>query len=505
VLDGAHRLSVLRAWMIDDWGDKAGEFYGKNENFEDIIQAAHAARDAVNQSIGPFKAFEEARAQFDEIALAGGAPMQLMSPAKAQMARFYLDTFGSNRTLHAQWEDGDYAAAEESFLVINRQGVQLDDLESLLIEYRNGSMARVIMSIANAGAAGHYWPEPPVLEPLAEPLKEKLSTFNARCSELHRTLFVPPFDATVRDINVPLIFAPGHFRLQQHLIELLPLLSEGAPVDSDGIKKLLGKDSDGLVQDMIINADTLLSLVEDKLEHIGGRGNGSRSLALVPLIYWYNRRAAFVRALMYGWMHWLLSGSASEIQSRKIALSSVRGELEDALTRFKDEFAEIQHRAGAGFKSLGKITNFIQELVTLLIETRDADNETREKRLETLFDAKPSKISSRGGRSRSFSRISRAEINVRALLGSPLRCEICGGVVDLKQGVQYDHKLLYSAGGTSAPDNGRATHPFCNLFRDRIDKLRSGREVVELPPLLEIGSSERPFVQLRLFDSFPGE
>lgn len=505
VLDGAHRLSVLRAWMIDDWGDKAGEFYGKNENFEDILQAAHAARDAVNQSIGPFKAFEEARSEFDKIALAGGAPMHSMSQARAQMARFYLDTFGSNRTLHAQWEDGDYAAAEESFLAINRQGVPLDDLESLLIEYRNGSMARVIMSIANAGAAGHYWPHPPASEPLTEPLKAKLSTFDGRCAELHRTLFVPPFDTTVRDINVPLIVAPGHFRLQQHLIELLPLLSEGVPVDADGIKKLLGKDSGGPVQDMIINADELLGRVENKLEHIGGQGNGSLSLALVPLIYWYNRRGGFVRALMYGWMHWLLSGSDSEIQSRKIVVSSVRGELEDVLTRYKDEFAEIQHRAGAGFKSLARVTNFIQELVTLLIETRGLDDEGRGDRLAALFEAKPSKVATRGGRSRSFSKTSRAEINVRALLGSPVRCEICGGVVDLKQGVQYDHKQHYWAGGTSAPDNGRATHPFCNLFRERIGKLRSGVEVAKLPSLPEIGSVERPFRQLNLFDSFPGE
>ncbi len=505
VLDGAHRLSVLRAWMIDDWGDKAGEFYGKNENFEDILQAAHAARDAVNQSIGPFKAFEEARSEFDKIALAGGAPMHSMSQARAQMARFYLDTFGSNRTLHAQWEDGDYAAAEESFLAINRQGVPLDDLESLLIEYRNGSMARVIMSIANAGAAGHYWPHPPASEPLTEPLKAKLSTFDGRCAELHRTLFVPPFDTTVRDINVPLIVAPGHFRLQQHLIELLPLLSEGMPVDADGIKKLLGKDSGGPVQDMIINADELLSRVENKLEHIGGQGNGSLSLALVPLIYWYNRRGGFVRALMYGWMHWLLAGSDSEIRSRKIVVSSVRGELEDVLTRYKDEFAEIQHRAGAGFKSLARVTNFIQELVTLLIETRGLDDEGRGDRLGALFEAKPSKVAPRGGRSRSFSKTSRAEINVRALLGSPVRCEICGGVVDLKQGVQYDHKQHYWAGGTSAPDNGRATHPFCNLFRERIGKLRSGVEVAKLPSLPEIGSVERPFRQLNLFDSFPGE
>lgn len=505
VLDGAHRLSVLRAWMIDDWGDRAGEFYGKKDDVEEVMQAAYAARDAVNQSIGPFNAYEEAHAELNRIVLAGGAPMQLMSEERARMARFYLDSFGTNRTLHAQWEDGDYAAAEESFLAINRQGVRLDDLESLLIEYRNGSMARVIMSIANAGAAGHYWPEPPASEPLTELLTEKLSTFDDRCAVLHRTMFVPPFDTTIRDINVPMIVAPGHFRLQQVLIELLPLLAEGMPIDADGTKKLLGRDSERPVQDMILNADKLIGVVESKLEHIGGRGNGSRSLALVPLIYWFNRRGVFVRALMYGWLHWLLSGSNEEVQTRKILLSSVRGELEDTLTRYKDEFAEIQHRAGAGFKSLSKITNFIQQLIGALLETRRADDETRANRVAALLEPKSSKVAVKGGKTRSFSRTSRAEINVRTLLGAPVRCEICGGVVDLKQGVQYDHKQLFSRGGASVSDNGRATHPFCNLFRERIEKLRSGRETATLPPLSEVGGAGPSFRQLNLFDALPGE
>jgi hypothetical protein len=366
-------------------------------------------------------------------------------------------------------------------------------------------MARVIMRIANAGTAGHYWPEPQDWEPLAEPLKEKLSSFDRRCRDLHRTLFVPPFDTTVRDINVPLMVASGHFRVQTHLLELLPLLCEGEPVGEDGIKELLGKDSNLPMQDMIINADETIRLIERKLDHIGGPGNGSLSLALVPLIYWYNRRAGFVRALMFGWMNWLLSGSDAEVQDRKIAFCSVRGELEDALVRYKDEFADIQHRAGAGLKSLYKITNFLQDLTSLLIETRGAEDEVREKRLVLLFGAKPSGASSKGGKSRSFSKNSRAEINVRSLLGSPMRCEICGGVVDLKQGVQYDHKQHYSAGGASSPENGRATHPFCNLFRERITNLRAGKEKFDLPPLSSAGGKERPFVQLNLFEYSHGE
>lgn len=503
VLDGAHRLSVLRAWMIDDWGDRAGDFYAKNENYQEILVAAREVRKAVAEGVGAFRDFVDARKEWDTIALAGGAPKQSMTPARAEQAAFHLDAFASNRTLHAQWEEGDYKAAEESFLAINRQGAPLDAVESTLIEFRNSSMARVIMSIASAGSSGHYWPEWPSSQPLSDSLKTTLLGFNERCANIHRTLFVPPFDSTVKDINVPFIVAPGHFRLQQHLIELLPLLSEGAPVGADRLVDIFGRDSNDSIHETIVNADALLLTIETKLEHLGGSGNGSRSLALVPLIYWYNRKGSFVRALMYGWMHWILSGNDAEIQERKIAFSAVRGELEDALILYKDEFSDIQHRVGAGFKSLSKLTAFIHELVQSLLKIKTSDDSTRDKRLGELFGLKSPVNAGKSAKSRSFTPKSRSQINVRSLLGASVRCEICGGVVDLKQGVQYDHKEMYSAGGNSDPENGRATHPFCNLFRDRISKLRMGTVTMSLPPLTT--NLERPVVQLSLFDIFPGE
>lgn len=505
VLDGAHRLSVLRAWMHDDWGDKAGDFYQDDENRPQIIAAAQLTRQAVYESVGAFQDFEDAYKEFMKVTFEGGSPMQAMSAEKADKARFYAEAIQSSRTLHAQWEDGDYSAAEESFLAINRHGVRLDELESLLIEYRSGSMARVIMSISNAGTPGHYWPDLPAVDPIPSLLRDKLATFDSRCKLLHQTLFVPPFDTRVTDVNVPFLVAPGHFRKQQHLIEFLPLLAEGGAVGAERMPDLLGKDNKGTAQDIILNADTLLTLFESKLEHLGGVSNGSLSLALVPLIYWYNRKGSFVRALTYGWAHWLLSGTKMEVQERKIAFSSVRGELERAIILYKDEFSDIQHRAGAGFKSLSKLTNFIQDLVSVLMETRLLEENVRNERVVKLFGSKSVGVASKAGKSRSFTKGTRAEINVRELLGSSLKCEICDGVVDLKQGVQYDHKHLFADGGKSISANGRPTHPFCNLFRERIGKLRSGNDSSCLPRMTQPAGEIKTFKQLTLFDDFPGE
>ena len=491
--------------MIDDWGDKAGDFYDKNENIEEIRATAQVTRQLVQKEIGLFSEFESAHKEWDRIARAGGAPRRELSPKQAEMAIFYTDIVASTRTLHAQWEHGDYSAAEESFLAINRQGVRLDDLESLLIEYRNGSMARVIMSIANGGATGHYWPQAnESVLPLGK-LREKLSAFDKRCSELHRALFVPPFDAKIVDVNVTFIVAPGHFRPHAHLIELLPLLSEEAAIGREQLPEILGKDHNKGIEDVIINADSLLSRIERKLEHVGTGGNGSLSLSLAPLLYWYNRKGVFVRALMYGWMHWLLSGSEDEVRERKVALSSVRGELEEALAGYKNEFAEIQHRGGAGLKSLASVTDFIQRLVETLLREKASTPENRDAKLRELFGIKSTSGNKMASASRSFSKGMRAEINIRELLRASLKCEICGGIVDLKQGVQYDHKEQYALGGLSTPDNGRPTHPFCNLLRDRITAVRAGKDTISLPKIRNTADSVRTYQQLTLFDTFPGE
>jgi hypothetical protein len=504
VLDGAHRLSVLRAWMIDDWGDKAEDFYVRNENYQEILDAAYATRRLVHEHIGLFEEFEIAHKEWNRIALTGGAPRQSMSLRQSDMAMFYLDITASSRTLHAQWEEGDYAVAEDSFLSINRQGVPLDDLESLLIEFRNGSMGRVIMSIANAGTSGHYWPMP-LDENMQPDLRDKVSQFNDRCEKIHKSLFVPPFDSKITDVNVPCIVAPGHFRLHQHLIEFLPLLSEGYAVGSERIREVLGKDHKSTVHEIINNADNLISCVERKLEHLGTRSNTSISLSIVPLIYLYNKKGVFVRALLYGWAHWLLSGSDKEIQERKIALSSVRGDLEDTLIQYKDEFSDIQHRVGAGLKSLSTIANFLQNLIGSLIEKRNATADERKKAIADIFQPKSKSPIAKANSGRAFTKATKAEINVRELLGSCLRCEICGGILDLKQGVQYDHKDTFSTGGKSNSENGRPTHPFCNLFRERITNLRTGKEKLTLPILIEGDGPNRPFQQLNLFDSFPGD
>lgn len=500
VLDGAHRLSALRAWMVDDWGDKAPEFYSKNENYNEILKAATEARQHVNSKIGAFSDYEEAYRQMRAINNAGNAPRQVMTAEQFDRAQFFLDISESSKALHAQWEDGDYDAAEESFLAINRQGAPLDDLESNLIEYRKGSFARLTMSIANAGAPGHYWPEPAVSEELSGTAIQKLNSFNTRCSAIHNMLFVPPFDTKILDINVPFVVAPGHFRKHQHLVEVLPLLSDNVAASKESLIDILSQDHTSNPETVIINADITLDKIETSLSHLGTINNSPKSLSVAPLIFWYNKQGTYVRGLFYGFCYWLLSGSPEEIKTKKIALSAVRGDFESILTNYKSEYSDIQHRGGAGFKSIAKISEAIQFIISTLLNTKEKDLAISQ--IEAHIGAKKQQKNTNSGR--AFTSKSKAEINIREMLASSIKCQICGGLVDLKGSVQYDHIAHYSKSQNSSPDNGRPTHPFCNLHREEISRVRDKTQHILLPPLRNELNKGQPTTQLNMFDLFPG-
>ena len=142
-------------------------------------------------------------------------------------------------------------------------------------------------------------------------------------------------------------------------------------------------------------------------------------------------------------------------------------------------------------------------MIEILIEHRntpqDADKEIRD------LIGKPKKESLKQNKGRAFTTKSKAEINIREMLKITLKCQICGGIVDLKQAVQYDHVNEFCYSQDSNPQNGRPTHPFCNLYREQIASLIKNPKSVALPALRADASRIQSAQQLSLFDAFPGQ
>lgn len=487
VLDGSHRLSVLRAWMMDDWGDCAENDYYARRDENLVKEAATQTRDLIRQEIGSFAEFEVAWQKYRKVSGEGGAPKLKLSERQFMQASFYSDIVGSHNALAVQWEQGNYKSAEQSFLRINRSGQALDPWEATLIEYRQSSYARSIMCIANGGESGHYWPELPDKSNCQ--LADMINSFSSKAAKVHKILFVPPFQLPITTLNVPLMVAPAYFQKHKYLLEIIPILVDQQIASGDDEQiKIMREDVNAPAETIIKNANRILTAVEQNLEHFLSPSHSSKSLSLVPLFYWYNRQAHYARGLFYGFVYWLLSGSDEVITARKLVLSTNRDRFEYILFHLKSDIATLQEKGGAGLNATKRVAKFFQSFLELLHSKPDllAESEELEEEVVAILQEMarlPSRKSRKAKSSRSHSKSDKSQINIRELFAHSIRCHICGGVVNLQHGgLQYDHVNDYAFSQVTDPETGKPTHPFCNRYKKEIQAYRNGQKKISLPP-----------------------
>lgn len=492
ILDSAHRISVMRAWIIDDWGDKAPEnYYERHEFYDEIRQASQAVRDLVKGHIGSYNDFVAAGKKFLDASRLG-SPREKLNDGEFRRGLFYTDMI-QEAGFHIQEVSGDYEIAEASFLRINRSGQPLDDWETTLIENRNSSLARAVMSIANAGA-GRYWPEHASISHLDTTLR----FLTDESKELHQRIFVPPLKAPIHDANVPFIASSQYFPKHAYLLELLPII-----LATDDVDKLFIKDLDASPEAVIKNGRVLIERTALTFKHLTGGSNNPLSLSLVPLFYFYTGIGRYVRSSFYGFITWLMSGDDKDIRTRKTIFSAHRGRFEEIIFAY-DAAGAITRRFGSGPRATDATVKFYQELLRLLITDSAPVNEQsiQSKLTEIMANLTTPSQRQKTNKSRGFTTSQKTKINLREIFNSAIRCEICGGVLDLRLGVQYDHITRFSDSGVTDVDQGRPTHPFCNNQRDAIEDYQSGEKALDLPLVDRIEDSGKDGYQMSLFQMF---
>lgn len=488
ILDGAHRLSIIKAWMTDDYGDKADEYYERRDKSH-IHKIAEETRISINSRIGSFQEFRTSYDKLQKLIKEGEAPKKKMKEREFLQANFYSDVIGSNSSLYAQYETGNYESAEQSFLRINRQGQALDPWEATLIEYRKGSYSRSIMHIANGGESGHYWPN----QNLNEEDQKKVDTFSKFSNDIYIKLFVPPFAIPIQELTVPIFVAPAYFQKHVYLLELIPLLvwNQIAANAEDQIE-ILKKDFQKDTSKVIDNANEILTKLNYRLEHLSSTKNSPLSLSLVPLFYWYNHRGQHLRALLYGFIYWLFNGSEIDVFNRKIIFSANREKIEYVLYYYKQEIAALAAKSGAGLKAAKSMSDFFEDLINILHNDKNInidENDIEEKILKLTTSKKQNKSIKRSGR--NFTKRDKSQSNINELFTSSVKCHICGGVVNLKYGgIQYDHVEEFRKVKETDPENMRPTHPFCNNNREKIENYRDKKSSIELPK--KVNFSNKP-------------
>ena len=179
VVDGAHRLSSLLAWIYDDYGDGeiSGKFY-KGAIPKDQRRAAQRMRESVNKKISAYR---------DYLKLAN-SPSNDPNVTKARKMR--------TRSIDLQWITGDIQNAERSFFKINQQAAPLDSTEIRLLEGRKKPNSIAARAILRSGTSAQYWQGFP--QKIQDTIKE-LS------GKIYEILFEPElYKSTITSIELPI-------------------------------------------------------------------------------------------------------------------------------------------------------------------------------------------------------------------------------------------------------------------------------------------------------------
>jgi hypothetical protein len=510
ILDGGHRISVIIAWFHDDWGESQADGFEDPQKNESVRKAANEVRILVKSRIGHISDYKFASDEIRRISHEGGAPRQALESVQAgkafQRGMFFQNVRSDDVVFPILWVDGDYRTAEQSFLKINRSGRQITDWEKKLIENRESSFARLVMSLSDIRSAPHYWPLHTDSDDRNDLIAHGAQHILGQVEYLNRILFQPEYKRNVTTLAQPLMVAPND-KKPYFLAEILTIANgyKGQPAETQRLLQIdANAEPSEIVQNGVLHVDRTIEMFDHIIGDIKSSDPANKSLELVPLLYFYKSDGFYIRSQLYGFLYWLIAGDDDQIRLRKIIFSAYRGAFEQIFNAEKDHAVQTLTRGiGSGTDITVQTSFYINTLLQLIVKHKgvvDSDvflNEYSEtvgkmtKNSRQLFSIQAVK-------SRLFTPKQKSATFIDTQLKSLYVCEICGGKLDPQRKNQRDHRKARRHDGQTSIDNQRIVHPFCNNQRESIFEIQKGAEI-QLPRFDFELDPDAP-KQLSLFD-----
>lgn len=427
-IDGAHRLSALRAWIEDDYGDgnTSIAFFG-GEIPEEQKKAARAMRTQIERTVGSYKALRDqlaARAQNPDIEY----------DAKTNKRLKHL----GSRQLELQWVSGDADVAETSFFKINTQGTPLDKTEEELLRNRNRAPAIAARSIVRAATGHKYWSK------FDEPTRKQIENL---ASNINSLLFQPELQTPIKTLQLPL---GGSAPTLDALSMLLRLLSI---TESTILKKRpLLKDADiDTSGELTVSA---LNNCRKALDRISG--NDGSSLGLHPAVYFYSDRGKYLPEFFLGVVYLiklkLLNNDGDFFKKFTHARRALESFLIENKALVSQVLVQISSRA-----RIERVADIFDYLVNNASDKLTIEGVANAARLKGSIVDLREKVEGK-----NFTDTGKSAIFIRQALSSALHCPICGGLMEPSLSGSYDHITRKEDGGLGDDTNGQLCHPYCN-------------------------------------------
>lgn len=429
VIDGAHRISAILAWLLDDYGDgEESILFYNNKIPEQQRKIARKTKSLVDTTIGPYKDFQaEAKNPNSNPSLTA----RVRSLAHSQIPLLWI-------------KGGDSKKAEKAFLMINQSSVQIDPTELKILNARfqpNAIASRAIVR----NATGHkYWKD---FQREAQAEIEKIAGL------IYSALYNPPLVSPIRSLELP-VAGHGYGSQTLPLIFDFVNIANGLPVvDASKIKK---KDLKIVDQPPADESKTLATMkcAEKLTRRI--TGTHPSSLGLHPAVYFYSANGRHQPTAVLA-----MAALIKELEEtdRFIQFTEIRAQFEKFLIDHKGFINQLTGQYGSMAKGYRQMKDYFLFVINNWQngKTEDEILQDLKQSHRRLIDEKPILTS----KSKNFSQDAKQWKFLSESMSRALECYLCHGRIDNKA-MQFDHVVDKKAGGLAVVENAQFSHPYCN-------------------------------------------
>ncbi len=179
VIDGAHRLSALIAWVHDDYGDgTTSKKFFDGIIPEEQLSAADFTRKLIKKQIGSYADHQFA----------------VQHPDKSKPEVVERSKRLGRLAIQLQWVQGDATKVEASFFKINQQATPIDATELRLLKSRKLPNALAARAIVRAGTGHKYW---------SSFEAERRAEIEALAKGTNELLFAPSLKTPIKTLDLP--------------------------------------------------------------------------------------------------------------------------------------------------------------------------------------------------------------------------------------------------------------------------------------------------------------
>jgi hypothetical protein len=436
VIDGAHRLSALIAWVQDDYGDgqRSLPFFDYRIAPEQK-KVAEETRALIKSTLGSYADYQTAAKNPD--------------PSKPEMV-LRAKRLGSN-SIKVQWVTGDSKKAEYSFFKINQSATLIDDTELAIIKARRKPNALAARALIRAGTGHKYWSDFP------QSMREQVE---ALAREIYDILFDPELKTPIKTLDLPVAGQGYSVETVKLILEFVNFSNKIRPsmwIEPDVPTKRKPKEADRLADD-VDGTETVnfLRVVKRIASRIAG--NNPSSLGLHPVVYFYGENGRYQSSTFLAVVALIM-----ELESTNgfVAFTDARSRFEEFLLTHKDYVNQIVRKSGSGTKSQEPVLRMYRIILDGI--GSGVDDKEIEQSLQTdarLWYLKDKKIRESESK-RRFSTDIKNTAFLRDAIESAVRCKICNARIHVKS-VSVDHITRYEDGGHGGATNAQIAHPYCN-------------------------------------------